>query len=70
MKIEFVDYKEDSQNALQSGFEKLFDAVKVTPYGRNVVLDKMYGNKQGIKVGDKITREIELVSSLKNIITM
>ena len=41
-----IIYGEEARKALQNGIDKLSNTVKITlgPKGRNVVLDRKYGN--------------------------
>ncbi len=61
-------FGEDARKALQSGVDKLADAVKVTlgPKGRNVVLDKRYGSPLITNDGVTIAKEIELADPFEN----
>ena len=58
----------DARKALQTGVDKLADAVKVTlgPKGRNVVLDKKYGSPLITNDGVTIAKEIELDDPFEN----
>jgi chaperonin GroEL len=53
---------------LRKGLEKLAAAVKVTmgPTGRNVILQKSYGNPQITKDGVTVAKEIELPEPFEN----
>src|SRR5437764_14508806 len=55
-------YNEDARRYLETGVNKLADAVKVTlgPKGRNVVLEKMAGAPMITNDGVSIAREIHL----------
>ena len=63
-----VKYGLDARKALESGVNKLADAVKVTlgPKGRNVVLDKSYGAPLITNDGVSIAKEIELEDKFEN----
>ena len=63
-----VKYGLDARKALESGVNKLADAVKVTlgPKGRNVVLDKSYGVPLITNDGVSIAKEIELEDKFEN----
>ncbi len=54
--------------SLQSGVDKLSNAVKVTlgPQGRNVVLDKKFGSPTITKDGVTVAKEIELTDPFEN----
>ena len=63
-----IVFGEDARKALQSGVDKLANAVKVTlgPKGRNVVLDKKYGSPLITNDGVTIAKEIELEDAFEN----
>ncbi|MEM7324309.1 MAG: chaperonin GroEL [Actinomycetota bacterium] len=63
-----IKFDEDARRALESGVNKLADAVKVTlgPKGRNVVLDKKFGAPTITNDGVSIAREIELEDAFEN----
>jgi chaperonin GroEL len=63
-----IKFDEDARRALESGVNKLADAVKVTlgPKGRNVVLDKKFGAPTITNDGVSIAREIELEDPFEN----
>ncbi len=63
-----LKYGLDARKALESGVNKLADAVKVTlgPKGRNVVLDKSYGAPLITNDGVSIAKEIELEDKFEN----
>uniref|UniRef100_A0A0D6R2V2 RuBisCO large subunit-binding protein subunit alpha n=1 Tax=Araucaria cunninghamii TaxID=56994 RepID=A0A0D6R2V2_ARACU len=60
-------FDQDSRAALQSGIDKLADAVGVTlgPRGRNVVLDE-FGMPKVVNDGVTIARSIELPDAMEN----
>ncbi len=55
-------FDEEARRALETGVNKVADAVKVTlgPKGRNVVLEKKWGAPTITKDGVTVTKEIEL----------
>ncbi|MDA8366474.1 MAG: chaperonin GroEL [Actinomycetota bacterium] len=57
-----ISFDEDARRSLESGMNKLADAVRVTlgPKGRNVVLDKKWGAPTITNDGVSIAKEIEL----------
>ncbi len=57
-----IIFGEEARKSLQTGVDKLANAVKVTlgPKGRNVVLDKKYGSPLITNDGVTIAKEIEL----------
>ena len=61
-------YGEDAQKALEKGVDTLANTVKVTlgPKGRNVVLDKKFGNPLVTNDGVTIAKEIELSDPFEN----
>ena len=61
-------YGLDARKSLETGVNKLADAVKVTlgPKGRNVVLDKSYGAPLITNDGVSIAKEIELEDKFEN----
>jgi len=63
-----LKYSEDARRKLESGVNKLADAVKVTlgPKGRNVVLEKKWGSPTITKDGVTVAREIELEDAYEN----
>lgn len=63
-----IIFSDNARNALARGVSKLTDAVKVTmgPRGRNVLIQKSYGNPVITKDGVSVAREIELKDKLEN----
>ena len=63
-----IIYGSDSRAALVKGVNAVADAVKVTlgPKGRNVVIDREYGDPQIINDGISIAREVELDDPVEN----
>ncbi len=63
-----IIFGEEARKALQTGVDKLANAVKVTlgPKGRNVVLDKKYGAPLITNDGVTIAKEIELKDPFEN----
>jgi len=63
-----IIFGEEARKSLQSGVDKLANAVKVTlgPKGRNVVLDKKYGAPLITNDGVTIAKEIELEDPFEN----
>ena len=61
-------YNEDARRYLETGVNKLADAVKVTlgPKGRNVVLEKMAGAPMITNDGVSIAQEIHLADPFEN----
>jgi len=61
-------FDESARRRLETGVNKLADAVKVTlgPKGRNVVLDKKYGAPTITNDGVTIAKEVELEDHFEN----
>jgi chaperonin GroEL len=63
-----LKFDEDARRGLESGVDKLADAVKVTlgPKGRNVVIGKKFGSPTITNDGVTIAREVELEDPFEN----
>ncbi len=63
-----IIFGEDARKKLQSGIDQLANTVKVTlgPKGRNVVLDKKYGNPLITNDGVTIAKDVELEDAFEN----
>jgi len=63
-----IIFGEEARKSLQSGVDKLANAVKVTlgPKGRNVVLEKKFGSPLITNDGVTIAKEIELSDPFEN----
>ncbi len=63
-----LKFDEEARRALESGVNKLANAVKVTlgPRGRNVVLDKKWGAPTITNDGVSIAKEVELDDPFEN----
>ena len=63
-----IIFGEEARKKLQSGIDQLANTVKVTlgPKGRNVVLDKKYGNPLITNDGVTIAKDIELEDPFEN----
>ena len=63
-----IRFSEDTRKALETGVNKLADAVKVTlgPKGRNVILSKKFGSPLITNDGVTIAKEIELEDQYEN----
>ena len=63
-----IKFGADARAALESGVNQLANTVRVTlgPKGRNVVLDKSYGNPLITNDGVTIAKEIELEDGFEN----
>ena len=64
-----IAFDEEARRSLESGMNKLADAVRVTlgPKGRNVVLEKKWGAPTITKDGVSIAKEIELEDPFEKI---
>src|SRR3990170_4974731 len=58
----------EARARLKRGVDQMADAVKVTlgPKGRNVVIDKKFGNPTVTKDGVTVAKEIELPDPVEN----
>jgi chaperonin GroEL len=63
-----IEFDEDARRRLESGVNKLAEAVKVTlgPRGRNVVIEKKFGAPTITNDGVTIAREVELEDPYEN----
>ena len=63
-----IVYGEESRAALINGVNAVADAVRVTlgPKGKNVIIEKEYGDPQIINDGISIAKEIELEDPIEN----
>ena len=68
MPAKTLKFDENARRALESGVNKVADAVKVTlgPKGRNVVLDKKWGSPTITKDGVTVAKEVELEDPYEN----
>ena len=64
-----IKFNEDARKALEVGVDTLADAVKITlgPKGRNVVLDRGFGEPMITNDGVTIAKEIELKDPIENL---
>src|SRR6201998_2969398 len=58
----------EARNKMKKGVDQLANAVKITlgPKGRNVVIEKKFGNPTITKDGVTVAREIELEDEIEN----
>lgn len=63
-----LKFSDEARKALESGVDKLANAVKVTlgPRGRNVVLERKFGSPTVINDGVTIAKEIEVEDRFEN----
>ncbi len=68
MPAKMLKFNEEARRALERGVNKVANAVKVTlgPRGRNVVLDRKWGNPIITKDGVTVAKEIELSDPWEN----
>jgi chaperonin GroEL len=66
--VKLLKFDEEARRALETGVNKLADAVKVTlgPRGRNVVLDKKWGAPTITNDGVSIAKDVELDDPFEN----
>jgi chaperonin GroEL len=64
-----IEYNETARRAIESGVDKLADAVRVTlgPRGRHVVLAKAFGGPVVTNDGVTVAREIDLEDPFENL---
>jgi chaperonin GroEL len=64
-----IEFNETARRAMETGVDKLADAVRVTlgPRGRHVVLAKAFGGPQVTNDGVTIAREIDLEDPFENL---
>src|SRR2546428_7933487 len=68
MAAKYLEFDVDARARLKRGVDMLADAVKVTlgPKGRNVVIEKKFGNPTITKDGVTVAKEIELEDPVEN----
>jgi chaperonin GroEL len=68
MAAKFLMFDTEARARLKRGVDQLADAVKVTlgPKGRNVVIEKKFGNPTVTKDGVTVAKEIELEDEVEN----
>src|SRR5216110_920461 len=68
MAAKYLEFNTDARSRLKRGVDQLAEAVKVTlgPKGRNVVIDKKFGNPTVTKDGVTVAKEIELEDPIEN----
>jgi len=68
MAAKFLEFNTEARARLKRGVDQLADAVKVTlgPKGRNVVIEKKFGNPTVTKDGVTVAKEIELDDEIEN----
>jgi chaperonin GroEL len=68
MAAKYLVFDTEARARLKRGVDQLAEAVKVTlgPKGRNVVIDKKFGNPTVTKDGVTVAKEIELEDEIEN----
>src|SRR6266511_1998911 len=68
MAAKYLEFNTEARSRLKRGVDQLAEAVKVTlgPKGRNVVIDKKFGNPTITKDGVTVAKEIELEDAIEN----
>src|SRR2546427_10772777 len=68
MAAKYLEFDTAARSRLKRGVDQLVDAVRVTlgPKGRNVVIDKKFGNPTVTKDGVTVAKEIELEDEIEN----
>src|SRR5213596_1574427 len=68
MPAKYLEFNTEARSRLKRGVDQLADAVKVTlgPKGRNVVIEKKFGNPTITKDGVTVAKEIELEDPVEN----
>src|SRR5438046_4874908 len=63
-----LEFSVEARARLKRGVDQLAEAVKITlgPKGRNVVIDKKFGNPTSTKDGVTVAKEIELEDEIEN----
>ncbi len=63
-----LEFNTEARSRLKRGVDQLAEAVRVTlgPKGRNVVIDKKFGNPTVTKDGVTVAKEIELEDAIEN----
>src|SRR3989442_1433202 len=69
MAAKYLEFNTEARSRLKRGVDQLADAVKVTlgPKGRNVVIDKKFGNPTVTKDGVTVAKEIELEDGIETV---
>src|SRR5438034_8140078 len=68
MAAKYLEFSTEARSRLKRGVDQLAEAVRVTlgPKGRNVVIDKKFGNPTITKDGVTVAKEIELEDEVEN----
>src|SRR5437016_6801859 len=68
MAAKYLEFNTEARARLKRGVDQLANAVKITigPKGRNVVIEKKFGNPTITKDGVTVAKEIELEDAVEN----
>src|SRR3989441_2512992 len=68
MAAKYLEFDAEARSRLKRGVDQLAEAVRVTlgPKGRNVVIEKKFGNPTVTKDGVTVAKEIELEDEVEN----
>src|SRR5690348_12457419 len=68
MAAKYLEFNTEARSRLKRGVDQLANAVKITlgPKGRNVVIEKKFGNPTITKDGVTVAKEIELEDEIEN----
>src|SRR2546427_11484035 len=68
MAAKYLEFNTEARSRLKRGVDQLANAVKITlgPKGRNVVIEKKFGNPSITKDGVTAAKEIELEDPVEN----
>src|SRR3989475_830932 len=68
MAAKYLEFNTEARSRLKRGVDQLANAVKITlgPKGRNVVIEKKFGNPTITKDGVTVAKEIELEDPVEN----
>src|SRR5256886_8523921 len=68
MTAKYLEFNTEARSRLKRGVDQLAEAVKgpLGPKGRNVVIDKKFGNPTVTKDGVTVAKEIELEDPIEN----
>src|ERR1700745_3047841 len=68
MAAKYLEFDTEARSRLKRGVDQLADAVRVTlgPKGRNVVIDKKFGNPTVTKSGVTVEKKVELEDEIEN----
>src|SRR5882672_8343847 len=68
MAAKYLEFNTEARSRLKRGVDQLANAVKITlgPKGRNVVIEKKFGNPTITKDGVTVAKEIELEDAVEN----